>query len=221
MLRNATRRHATIAADDFFIGPMMTALPPGACVTEVRFPVWPKARIGVGFHEISARRSDFALVAAAAQVALDASGRCTRLRARHRRRDGRAAAARGRSRCARSGRICRTARSAKRSRAAAASLEIMSSPHASDDYRRRAAATLGAPRARADARDALRGGGRPNEGGPPCQRRAPRASTSSRARRWSTACATISPHRRAHRLRARHLRRLHGADRRRAGARPA
>jgi CO/xanthine dehydrogenase FAD-binding subunit len=37
-------------------------------------------------------------------------------------------------------------------RAAAASLEIMSSPHASDDYRRRAAATLGA-RALAQARD--------------------------------------------------------------------
>ena len=38
-----------------------------------------EGRIGTGFHEVSARRSDFALVAAAAQVALDADGRCTAL----------------------------------------------------------------------------------------------------------------------------------------------
>jgi hypothetical protein len=26
--------------DDFFVGPMLKAIAPGACVTEVRFPVW-------------------------------------------------------------------------------------------------------------------------------------------------------------------------------------
>ena len=39
------------------------------------FPSGPEGRIGTGFHEISARKSDFALVAAAAQVAPDADGR--------------------------------------------------------------------------------------------------------------------------------------------------
>lgn len=67
---------ASMPADDFFIGPMVTAIGEGECVSAVRFPVWSHRRVGVGFLEISARRSDFAFVAAAAQVALDAEGRC-------------------------------------------------------------------------------------------------------------------------------------------------
>jgi carbon-monoxide dehydrogenase medium subunit len=68
-----------IPAGEFYLGPMITALPAGAILTTVRFPVWTETRIGTGFHEIAARKSDFALVAAAAQVALDGEGRCTRL----------------------------------------------------------------------------------------------------------------------------------------------
>jgi carbon-monoxide dehydrogenase medium subunit len=67
-----------IPASDFFTGPMMTALSPSSCLTSVRFPVWPEARIGVGFHEVSARRSDFAFASAAAQIALDNNGVCRR-----------------------------------------------------------------------------------------------------------------------------------------------
>jgi CO/xanthine dehydrogenase FAD-binding subunit len=67
---------ASMPADDFFIGPMLTTINPGECVSAIRFPVWPHKRMGVGFFEISARRSDFAFVAAAAQVALDDDGRC-------------------------------------------------------------------------------------------------------------------------------------------------
>ena len=63
-------------ADDFFVGPMLTAIGQGECVRAIRFPVWPYPRIGVGFFEISSRRSDFAFVAAAAQVALDDDGSC-------------------------------------------------------------------------------------------------------------------------------------------------
>ena len=63
-------------ADEFFIGPMLTAVIPGDCVCAVRLPLWTQARVGTGFHEVSARRSDFAFVAAAAQVALDQVGRC-------------------------------------------------------------------------------------------------------------------------------------------------
>ena len=66
----------SMPADDFFIGPMLTTIGLGECVSAIRFPVWPQPRIGVGFFEISARRSDFAFVAAAAQVALDDEGRC-------------------------------------------------------------------------------------------------------------------------------------------------
>jgi CO/xanthine dehydrogenase FAD-binding subunit len=66
----------SMPADDFFIEPMVTALAHGECVSAIRFPVWRYPRVGVGFFEISARRSDFAFVSAAAQVALDEEGRC-------------------------------------------------------------------------------------------------------------------------------------------------
>jgi len=65
-----------MSADEFFIGPMLTSVMPGDCVRAVRFPVWSHPRTGTGFHEVSARQSDFAFVAAAAQIALDEEGRC-------------------------------------------------------------------------------------------------------------------------------------------------
>nr|WP_029003808.1 FAD binding domain-containing protein [Azorhizobium doebereinerae] len=68
-----------MSPDDFFIGPMLTAVPMGGLVTQVRFPIWQGGRIGVGFHEVSARRSDFAFVSAAAQVEVGADGACTRV----------------------------------------------------------------------------------------------------------------------------------------------
>jgi carbon-monoxide dehydrogenase medium subunit len=71
-------RTEKIAARDFYIGPMTTALPGDAVLTSVRFPVWP-SKVGIGFHEVNARRSDFAFVAAAAQVELDDDGNCNRI----------------------------------------------------------------------------------------------------------------------------------------------
>jgi CO/xanthine dehydrogenase FAD-binding subunit len=72
----ATQGPTSVPANDFFIGPMLTTIRQGDCIRAIRFPVWPHRRIGVGFIEISARRSDFAFVAAAAQVALDEEDRC-------------------------------------------------------------------------------------------------------------------------------------------------
>jgi CO/xanthine dehydrogenase FAD-binding subunit len=68
----------TMPTREFFLGPMVTGLPPAACLVEARFPVWSDPRVGVGFHEINARQSDFAFVSAAAQVTLDPEGSCTR-----------------------------------------------------------------------------------------------------------------------------------------------
>jgi CO/xanthine dehydrogenase FAD-binding subunit len=70
---------AKIPAREFFLGPMVTSLPAGACLTGVRFAVWPGKKIGVGFHEVNARRSDFAFVSAAAQVELGDDGECKRI----------------------------------------------------------------------------------------------------------------------------------------------
>jgi CO/xanthine dehydrogenase FAD-binding subunit len=67
---------ASMPANDFFTGPMETAIRHGECISAIKFPVWPHRRVGAGFAEVSARRSDFAFVAAAAQVALDDQGRC-------------------------------------------------------------------------------------------------------------------------------------------------
>src|SRR5471030_2167593 len=68
-----------ISASEFFVGPMITALPASACLIAVRFPVWRDARLGVGFDEINARKSDFAFASAAAQIALDNDGVCGKL----------------------------------------------------------------------------------------------------------------------------------------------
>lgn len=69
---------AVVAAADFFTGPMSTALEPDQCMTEVRLPLWKEGRVGAAFDEVSIRHGDFAIVSAAAQVALDASGKCLR-----------------------------------------------------------------------------------------------------------------------------------------------
>jgi len=75
----ATSGERMIASADFFAGAMTTALAPAECLTQVRFPIWREERLGTGFEEMSIRRSDFALVAAACQVALDGDGVCQRI----------------------------------------------------------------------------------------------------------------------------------------------
>jgi CO/xanthine dehydrogenase FAD-binding subunit len=148
-------KSSEIAASEFFIGPMVTALPIAACLVEARFPVWPEPRVGVGFHEINARQSDFAFVSAAAQVALDSDGRCQRAAfgigaatAVPLRLDTVAKALQGQRYDE------TTVREAVR--AALAGIEPMADLHASAEYRRRVAVTL-AVRAIADAfRDAAR-----------------------------------------------------------------
>ena len=67
------------AIDGFFKAPMMTALTPNECLVEVRFPEWDECgSVGTGFHEVASRAGDFAIVAAAAQIAIDSDGVCRR-----------------------------------------------------------------------------------------------------------------------------------------------
>ena len=73
--RSGTR---TVPAASFFAGPMTTSLLPDECLTEIQGPVWTDKRTGSAFTEISRRHGDFAIVAAAAQIAVDDAGRCTR-----------------------------------------------------------------------------------------------------------------------------------------------
>lgn len=62
----------TVAARDFFLGPLETALELGELLVEIRVPVKRPNR-GYGFDEVSRRRGDFALVGAAASVTLNGS----------------------------------------------------------------------------------------------------------------------------------------------------
>ena len=127
-------------AGEFFIGPMLTSVTSGDCVCAVRFPVWRHQRVGTGFHEVSARQSDFAFVAAAAQVALDDAGRCVEATLglggvgdRAIRIDVAPLV----------GGVPTRAAITEIVRAATADLEASSDLHATADYRRRVAVTLG------------------------------------------------------------------------------
>jgi CO/xanthine dehydrogenase FAD-binding subunit len=127
-------------ADEFFIGPMLTSVMPGDCVCAVRFPVWTHKQVGTGFHEVSARQSDFAFVAAAAQVALDDAGRCV---------EATLGLGGVGDRAIRIdvapllGKVPARAAISEVVRAATADLEASSDLHATADYRRRVAVALG------------------------------------------------------------------------------
>ena len=54
----------TIRAQEFFLGPLTTALAPDEIIVEVRLPAWP-ARRRWGFQEFARRRGDFALAGVA------------------------------------------------------------------------------------------------------------------------------------------------------------
>jgi len=116
----------------------------------VRFPVWHGERIGVGFHEVNARRSDFAFVSAAAQVELDGDGKAKRIAI------GVGAATDSPIRLESAeqqltGGALDEKKVTEAVRAALADIEPLADLHASAEYRRRAAVSLAA-RAVADAK---------------------------------------------------------------------
>jgi len=78
MLLRSSKGTREIEAGEFFTGPMAVAARPDECLEEIRWPIWSEKRAGSAFTEISVRHGDFAMVAAAAQLALDADGKCTR-----------------------------------------------------------------------------------------------------------------------------------------------
>jgi CO/xanthine dehydrogenase FAD-binding subunit len=144
-----------VPAADFFLGPMFTALPPAGCLIAVRFPAWREPRLGVGFHEVNARQSDFAYVSAAAQIAVDDDGRCLRVAL------GLGAAAAFPLRldavgAALAGTRADAASVREAVNAALGDIEMMADLHTSAAYRRRVSLTL-ASRAIADAYAAASG----------------------------------------------------------------
>lgn len=78
MVLRAVSGETVVAIDGFFEAAMVTNIDPQQLLTEIRIPVWQEARIGTGFHETATRQGDFAIVAAAAQVALADDGNIKR-----------------------------------------------------------------------------------------------------------------------------------------------
>jgi len=68
----------SVPASEFFAGPLTTAIEPHECLEEIHWPVWSERHTGSAFTEVSRRHGDFAIVAAAAQIAVDDDGRCIR-----------------------------------------------------------------------------------------------------------------------------------------------
>jgi CO/xanthine dehydrogenase FAD-binding subunit len=68
----------SVAAAEFFVGPLTTLIEPDECLEEIHWPVWTERRTGSAFVEVSRRHGDFAIIEACAQIALDDEGRCTR-----------------------------------------------------------------------------------------------------------------------------------------------
>lgn len=66
-----------LLAEEFFLGPLTTALAEDEVLTEVRFPVVP-AGTGVGVEELARRHGDFAIALAVAAIHLDTAGRIDR-----------------------------------------------------------------------------------------------------------------------------------------------
>src|SRR5262245_59030165 len=79
LVLRATSGTRILPAAAFFVGPMMTSLRADECLEEIHWPVWRYRKTGSAFTEISRRHGDFAMVAAAAQVAVDDEGHCTRV----------------------------------------------------------------------------------------------------------------------------------------------
>lgn len=75
--RDATR---TVAAADFFVGPLESALEPGELAVSAFFPRLPE-RTGTAFVEVARRHGDYAMCGLAAAVTLDGDARVSRARA--------------------------------------------------------------------------------------------------------------------------------------------
>lgn len=73
---NGTR---SVAAKDFFVGLMTTALEPNEMLTEIRFPAWPE-RTGYALQEVARRHGDFAMAGSAVWMTLDGAGKCSAAR---------------------------------------------------------------------------------------------------------------------------------------------
>ena len=75
VLRSQSRTR-TVAARDFFLAPLTTAIEPNELLCEIHFPVVPNPTAW-GFQEFCRRSGDFAIAAVACQLTFDGNRTCT------------------------------------------------------------------------------------------------------------------------------------------------
>ena len=140
ILARSVRGERAIAADDFFLGFLTTALEPDELLVEIRFPTM-SGRVGSSFVEVARRHGDFALVGVAAVVELGAEGTIANASLAFIGVGGAPVRATEAGTALRGSRPDETT-FAEVAQQAAASLDPPSDVHASGSYRRRVAAVL-------------------------------------------------------------------------------
>ena len=77
-LESADGGPRSVAAQDFFLGPMFTAIADTEVLRQIDWPIWPGARTGSAFEETAIRQGDFAMASAACQLQCNDQGLITR-----------------------------------------------------------------------------------------------------------------------------------------------
>ncbi|MDN8617372.1 FAD binding domain-containing protein [Variovorax ginsengisoli] len=67
-----------LGAEEFFLGPMFTAVGETECLIDIEWPIWSGPGVVSAFEETAMRSGDFAMGSAACQLQLDAEGVCRR-----------------------------------------------------------------------------------------------------------------------------------------------
>jgi len=68
-----------LQANEFFLGPMFTAVSDTEALTQIDWPVWQGTHIGTAFEETAIRKGDFAMASAACQIQTCEEGRVRRI----------------------------------------------------------------------------------------------------------------------------------------------
>ena len=77
-LRSQGGGERAVAAADFFLGAMYTAVADTECLLAIDWPVWAGRGVHTAFDETAMREGDFAMASAACQIQLDDDGICRR-----------------------------------------------------------------------------------------------------------------------------------------------
>lgn len=77
-LRSQADGERQVAAQDFFLGPMFTAVGETECLMAIEWPIWHGPGVTTAFEETAMRHGDFAMASAACQLQMNADGTCRR-----------------------------------------------------------------------------------------------------------------------------------------------